>query len=133
MSDVGTWQPDKGDVALNATALARLASAASQLEAPTLGLGPEEVVRYAVLMRRPADEWRVVAKSLGDDEIVTLIRFFTVAETRLPNWEAGAQSPVIPLAAELRARGTYPKELTRWIRGVSRNRFLPWGSLADRL
>jgi hypothetical protein len=133
MSDVGTWQPDKGDVAPNATVIARLSSAASQLEAPTLGLTPDEVVRYSALMRRPAEEWRGAARTLGDAEIVTLIRFFTVAETRLPNWEAGAQSPVIPLAAELRTRGTYPKELTRWIRSVSRNRFLPWGSLADRL
>jgi hypothetical protein len=72
-------------------------------------------------------------KDLGDGEIEALIRFFTLAEARLPNWEAGAQSPVIPLAAVLRQRGAWPPALSRWIRAESRNRFLPWGSLADRL
>jgi hypothetical protein len=133
MSEIGTWQPDEGEVALDATLIARLVSAGSHIDAPTLGLEHEEVVRYAGLVRRPAEAWRQVAATLPDADIVTLVRFFTLAEARLPNWEAGASSPVIPLAAELRARGTYPKELTRWIRSVSRNRFLPWGSLADRL
>ena len=133
MSEVGTWQPDKGDVALDATLVARLTSLASQIETPTLGLAADEVVRFAALMRRPREAWSAVAKNLVDGDLVTLIRFFTLAEQRLPNWEAGAQSPVIPLAAELRARGTYPKELTRWIKASTRNRFLPWGSLADRL
>jgi hypothetical protein len=133
MSDIGTWQPDRGEIALDSAAVARLTTAAAALDAPRLGLTADEVARYAVLVRRPREAWRALAETLADEDLIALIRVFTVAEEQLPNWEAGAQSPVIPLAAVLRARGAYPKELTRWIRGVSRNRFLPWGSLADRL
>ena len=52
---------------------------------------------------------------------------------RLPNWEALGRSPVIPLVAELKRRGRYPRELTGWIKANTTNRFLPYGSLLDRL
>ena len=61
--------------------------------------------------------------------IASLIRFFAVAEN-LPGWEAGAESPVIPLAKVLRKRGVrLDKELLQWIREVNENRFLPYGPL----
>jgi hypothetical protein len=40
---------------------------------------------------------------------------------------------VIAIVRELRHRGSYPKELTAWIKAHTTNRFLPYGSLADRL
>jgi hypothetical protein len=52
-----------------------------------------------------------------------------VAEN-LPGWEAGAESPVIPLAKILRQRGTrLEKTLLAWLREVSDNRYLPYGPL----
>ena len=40
---------------------------------------------------------------------------------------------MIALARLLRERDDYSAELTAWIRSVSSNRFLPYGSLSDRL
>ena len=42
-------------------------------------------------------------------------------------------APVIPLVAELKRRGDYPNDLTAWIKANTDNRFLPYGSLMDRL
>jgi hypothetical protein len=52
-----------------------------------------------------------------------------VAEN-LPGWEAGADSPVIPLAKILRQRGArLDKPLLQWLREVNKNRYLPYGPL----
>jgi len=75
----------------------------------------------------------VVADDLTDAQLLDLIRLFTLAEQQLPGWEAGAASPVVPLAALLRKRGGYPADLNAWIKSHSRNRFLPYGNLMDRL
>ena len=65
-------------------------------------------------------------------QLLALIRFYTLAES-LPGWEAGARSPVIPMVAELKKRGEYPADLGVWIKERTDNRFLPYGSLLDRL
>jgi hypothetical protein len=130
---VGTWQPDPAPLVLDAALLDRLAALSDRLDEPTLGLAPDEVQRYSALMHRDPAEWQGAVAGRSDDDLVSMVRLFTVAEMRLPGWEAGARSPVIPLVRELRARGSYPPELTRWIRSVSDNRFLPYGSLTDRL
>jgi hypothetical protein len=39
----------------------------------------------------------------------------------------------VPLVALLKSRAAYPSELTRWIKTNTSNRFLPYGSLMDRL
>ncbi|NJN52229.1 MAG: hypothetical protein HC809_11130 [Gammaproteobacteria bacterium] len=129
---VGSWQPDAAGTAIDVDSLRRLAACAVHLDDPSLGLSAREVADYAGLMRRDRDAWQV-AESLDDATLIALIRFFTVAEQKLPNWEAGNQSPVIALAGVLRGRKAYPQELTGWIRSHSDNRFLPWGSLLDRL
>jgi len=133
MSQVGNWQPDTDAIALDRSLLERLARCATRLEEPRLGLDGDEVVRFASVMRRAREQWRAAATGVDAAVLEALIRFFTIAEEKLPNWEGGAQSPVIALAAELRSRGAYPKALTAWIRAHSQNKFLPWGSLADRL
>ena len=52
------------------------------------------------------------------------------AAENLRGWEAGAKSPVIPLARVLRNRGRrLDKALLQWLREVSDNRFLPYGPL----
>jgi hypothetical protein len=72
-------------------------------------------------------------RALADAQLVQLTKFFTLAEMQLPGWEALARSPVIPIVAELRRRGCYPGDLTAWIKAHTTNRFLPYGSLLDRL
>ena len=131
MVDVGVWQPD--EVPLNAATLARLAAVADLLDEPTLGLSEQEVVRFAVLMQYRSDDWSPLLTNETDAQLIRLVKVFTVSEMRLPGWEAGARSPVIRIAAELRRRNAYPKELTAWIKTHTTNRYLPHGSLLDRL
>ena len=65
--------------------------------------------------------------------LVHWTRVLTLAEETIPGCDAGPKSPVIVLARLLRERGDYPDQLTTWIKSVSSNRFLPYGSLLDRL
>jgi hypothetical protein len=131
MVDVGVWQPD--DVPLNAATLVRLSEAADSLEKPDLGLSAHEVGSWGSLMKLPADVWTPLLAAESDERLIRIAKSLTVAEMQLPGWEAGARSPVIAIVRELRRRGSYPKELTTWIKAHTTNRFLPHGSLADRL
>lgn len=113
--------------------IAELVAAAERLEAPDFGLSRDRVSALSVVARDGEGvDWSGAAEVLEAGEAIALIRLFTLAE-RLPGWEAGARSPVIPLAAELKRRGEYPPDLTAWIRGHTGNRFLPYGSLLGRL
>jgi hypothetical protein len=113
--------------------VAELLAAARHLEEPSFGLAEQRVVELAPLARQSdSSDWSVMAASLDEAELENLIRLFTLAE-RLPGWSAQAKSPVIPLARELKARGRYPEALTGWIKSHTDNRFLPYGSLMDRL
>lgn len=130
-----SWDPNVASV--DATILSepgllqRLASfdRENHLEQLDQLLGEEDRQRLAGLMKIGHDTWRSTADPLPDEELIHLIRFFAAAEN-LPGWEAGAESPVIPLAKVLRKRGTrLDKELLQWIREVNENRFLPYGPL----
>ena len=79
------------------------------------------------LMKLPADAWQVAA-CLADADIEALVRLFTLAEMQLSGWQAGNSSPVIPLVKLLRARNAFSRELRRWIRANTDNRYLPYGS-----
>jgi hypothetical protein len=131
MVDVGVWQPD--DVPLNSVTLVRLSEAADSLEKPDLGLSADECAGWGALMKLPADVWLPLLAAEPDERLVRIAKSLTVAEMRLPGWEAGARSPVITIVRELKRRGSYPKDLTAWIKAHTKNRFLPYGSLADRL
>jgi hypothetical protein len=118
---------------LDADVLDELVTAAGRVDEARFGLTAERVTALAGVSKvQDNADWRSAATGLESETIVSLIRLFTLGE-RLPGWEAGARSPVIPLAAELKARDAYPDDLTAWIRANSDNRFLPYGSLLDRL
>lgn len=128
----GTWTPaPRAAPALDT--LRAWAAAMQSDEDGFLSAFTEQAPTHAGLMQLDADVWAEPARALSDDQLTALVRFFTLAEARFSGWEAGERSPVIPLAAELRARGAFPVELKRWVRAVSRNRFLPHGSLQTRL
>jgi len=131
MTSVGVWQPE--EVPLTASTLARLSDASEFIDEPTLGLTADEITKWAGLMKLSAQVWSPLLAAESDARLVRLVKFFTVAEMRLPGWEAGARSPVIRIVAELRHRNAYPQELTAWIKANTTNRFLPYGSLAERL
>jgi hypothetical protein len=113
--------------------LQRLLEAAAALDDPRFGLADTEIQTLTPLAKGGSDIWPGPAEALSAAELIALVRLFTLAESRLPAWEAGARSPVVPLVKLLRARESYPAELTAWIKANTENRFLPYGSLLERL
>ena len=130
---VETFDPRSAKPEMNPERLSRLLGAAGDLDAEGFGLDPEETAELAPLVRQGDVDWRQIAGDLSDEQIESLIRLFTLGEGTFPAWESGPRSPVIPLAAELKRRGSYPQSLTAWIKAHTDNRFLPYGSLLDRL
>ena len=130
---VESFDPGALALRLDERVLAELLAAAGRLEEEAFGLPAERVAALSGIARQDGKtDWRQAAAGLGTDDIVALIRLFTLGE-RLPGWEAGPRSPVIPLVAVLRERDAYPHDLTAWIKANTGNRFLPYGSLLDRL
>lgn len=129
---VESFDPSGGGVELSGGVLADLLAASGRLDETMFGLDRLTVARLAPFAKQGGADWVSAAADLDDAQLEALIRFFTLAE-KLPGWESGAKSPVIALAAELKKRDAYPPPLTRWIRANSENRFLPHGSLLDRL
>jgi hypothetical protein len=135
---VESWDPRSAAAGLTPGKRERLLQAARHLDEPRFGLGLDTAGELAPLARhgagsRPGVDWAQAALPLDDDDVIALIRLFTLAESAIPGWEAGDASPVIPLVALLKRRGAYPQELTGWIKSNSDNRFLPYGNLMDRL
>ena len=130
---VEPFDPGALTLKLDDEVIAELIRAASDLEASDFGMERERISALSALARHDGTtDWRSAVSGLDSGQIVALVKFFTLAE-RLPGWEAGARSPVIPMAAVLKARGDYPEDLTGWIKAHTDNRFLPYGSLMDRL
>jgi hypothetical protein len=132
---LGSWDPKAGTesntIDLQPLLLQRLVafSHGEQLGQLEQLLTDDEKQTLAGLMQIDHALWRTAGESLAEEELLHLIRFFAVAEN-LPGWEAGAKSPVIPLAKLLRQRGRrLDKPLLQWLREVSDNRFLPYGPL----
>jgi hypothetical protein len=133
---VESWDPEAGSATLDDAAMARFLGAAGRLEVPRFGLDPAAAGALAPRARhRPgvSTDWAAAAEPLSEDDLVALIRLFTLAESALSGWEAGDTSPVIPLARELKRRGRFAAELNSWIKANTDNRFLPYGNLMDRL
>ncbi len=130
---VEPFDPGALALELDAGVLEELAAAASRLEETNFGLPRERISALAAVARQDERaDWQAAATELDSTQLIGLVRLYTLAE-RLPGWEAGPRSPVIPLAAELKKRGDYPDDLTTWIKANTDNRFLPYGSLMDRL
>jgi hypothetical protein len=102
--------------------------AAAANDPVAVGLAPDEQKRLGGLMKLDAAAW-AFAEQLTDEEVVTLIRFFTRAEMELPGWEAGKRSPVIPLVKILKSRDGFGADLRKWIKSNTDNRYLPNGSV----
>lgn len=132
---IGSWDPSANTPAtgiqLDDALIARLTGFSSddQLSRLEQLLEPDESQRLAALMKIDHGRWSDAAALLAEDQLLHLIRFFAVAEN-LPGWEAGPQSPVIPLCKALRKKGVrLDKTQLQWLREVNDNRFLPYGPL----
>ena len=134
---VESWEPANISAELTAAVLRRLCQAAAHLEAPAFGFEAAEIAALAGCARDGGagspNDWSAAGKTLETDQIVALIRLLTLAEMAFADWKGGDRSPVIALAAILKRRREFPRDLTAWIRAHSDNRFLPYGSLLQRL
>ena len=125
---IGTWEPAKSSL-LTLERLQDLLTQISGLEENALAasLNDEFIRSNTQLMKLDATSWQV-AEQLMEDDLVALVRFFTLAEMQLSGWEAGNRSPVIPIVKILKQRDQFSPELRKWIKASTDNRYLPYGS-----
>lgn len=131
---VGNWNPDnqQTDRTIDPAWLARCVTLSGDSELANLPepFTDQETQYYSALMRQPTEVWMAAVDDLENDELIALIRFFTVAEKRISGWEAGASSPAIWINRVLKRRGErLSTEQLRWIREHTDNRFIPNGGL----
>jgi hypothetical protein len=129
---VGVWQPGddrKNEGSVEGQLLERLIACARQVEDT---VSPELLEAHALagesgVMSLDATAW-VDAEQLRTEDIIALIRFFTLVEMQVSGWDSGKRSPVIPLVKVLKGRDSFDRELRQWIRASTSNRYLPNGS-----
>ncbi|NQV66167.1 MAG: hypothetical protein HQ497_12465 [SAR86 cluster bacterium] len=128
---IGVWQPAKADAEKGLSlddlkAYAVLTDGA--LENLATSLSAAQIGGDGRLMRLDEAPWQV-ATALSDEELVNLVRFFTLAERQLPGWDGGKQSPVIYLVRILKQREAFTPVLRQWVKANTDNRYLPNGAL----
>jgi|FLOH01.1.fsa_nt_gi hypothetical protein len=128
---IGVWQPAKADAEKGLSlddlkAYAVLTDRA--LENLVTSLSAAQIGGDGRLMRLDEAPWQV-ATALSDEELVNLVRFFTLAERQLPGWDGGKQSPVIYLVRILKQREAFTPVLRQWVKANTDNRYLPNGAL----
>ncbi len=125
---VGVWEPKKSE-SLDEQALRELLVAFRDADAEDLTTTLDRTVQTEKvgLMKQEQSAFDA-ARELNNDELVDLIKFFTLAEMQLPGWEGGVQNPVIYLARILKDRDALDPQLRKWIKAHTDNRYLPHGS-----
>lgn len=129
-AQVGGWEPAASLGTAHAATLDRLAQT---LADDALALQDADARQLREVTHAAPSEHEALFAGCGSERLAGWIKVLTLADETVPGCEAGAKSPVIRMARLLRARGDYPDDLTSWIKSASSNRFLPYGSLMDRL
>ena len=128
-AEVGAWEP--------ATALgehhAQLLDAAAAQPGNALDADAATATGLRQVALADAGQRSALFESRESPRLVAWLKVLVLAEETIPGCDLGARSPAIAIARLLRARGDYPPDLTAWIKSASSNRFLPYGSLLDRL
>ena len=130
--DPQQFDPSQASAELdNALVEQSIVAANAQDDGAQLRLTADEVTALAPAVTHVG--WSAVAQDLSTEDLVALIRLFTLGEGQFSSWQAGAKSAVIKLARVMKARKEMTPELTAWIKANTDNRFLPYGDLMDRL
>lgn len=125
----GTWNPEQYNYVLHIKFLQEIISSSKKIPIENY-LSNDEQKKHAAIMRLPKDDWFALKDSLSSEEIISLIKFFTLAEMKYADWSAEEKSPVIWLAKMLRQKGEkLDSKLLQWIKNNSNNKFLPYGAL----
>ena len=130
--DPQQFDPSQASAELgNALVEQAILAAHAQDEGAQLHLAAEEAATLAPAITHVG--WSAVAQDLSTQDLVALIRLFTLGEGQFSSWQAGAKSAVIKLVRVMKARKEMTPELSAWIKTNTDNRFLPHGDLMDRL
>ena len=129
MGEIGSWDPDPKLSEQHRDILDRAADAIDQ---PGMGMTTETQQMLSSVIQASPQIWLDFVEQETTIRIIGWIKVLTLIEEVL-GVEVGAKSPVITLVRLLKKRNAYPNYLTEWIKSHSNNRFLPYGSLADRL
>jgi hypothetical protein len=78
--------------------------------------------------KAPLLQWQTIAENYNETQLVELIKFYTRAEEEL-GWNLKDKSAVISLFKTLKKRVGTDKELVKWVKAHSSNRFLPFGAV----
>ena len=133
----GTWEPQNTSASydeqlINSQLLQRIISLMSENTGSTVDsfFTRDEQKKYQGIMTSPQQHWEQAIQDFSTDDIVLLIKFFTLAEKDIMGWEAEDKSPVIWLVKILKKKGqAIDKNLRLWIKSNSHNKFLPYGPL----
>ena len=130
----GTWDPSsntsKLDVSIDPALLQRFLVMAEndQLSGLATQIDEQDRSQFAI-MQADLTQWKAALNDYNEVQLIALIRFFTLVEMALPEWAAGAKSPVISINKILKSRGhKLEKEMLLWIKQNSDNRSIPNGS-----
>ena len=130
----GTWDPSSKastlSVSIDSALLQRflLVVENDQLSDLANNIDEQDRSQFA-LMQADLTAWKNALTDYNEAQLIALIRFFTLVEMALPEWAAGAKSPVISINKILKSRGhKLEKDMLLWIKQNSDNRFIPNGS-----
>jgi len=130
----GTWDPSSKastlDVSIDPALLQRFLVLAEndQLSDLEKQIDKPDRSQYSI-MQADLTAWKKALNDYSEAQLIALIRFFTLVEMALPEWTAGAKSPVISINKILKRRGhKLDKAMLLWIKQNSDNRFIPNGS-----
>lgn len=131
MTDVEQWDPTKNS--LRDVHRVILSKGAVQLASGGLCLTDTDQAELRSVLLLGFSSWEKFVDATDVETIISWIKVLTICEQEYSGFDSGAKSPVIPLVRVLKRRNAYPSALTTWIKENSSNRFLPYGSLLDRL
>lgn len=130
---IGSWNPNDKESAVNDTVdtelLARFLTAANSIPCDLKAVLSDEDLQQTRIIDASLSAWQLATNDFSNEEIITLLQFFTLVEVQVPSWIAGVKSPAIKINKILRKRGSkLNKETLLWIRNNTENRFIPNGS-----
>jgi len=127
---LGSWIPEGEKASISLPTLEQLAQWSRADETSIDNLDASALSHLSATVQSGVDVWLAHLSALPDENLLGLVRFFTLLEMRHNSCRADQHSPAIACSKLLRQRGNkLDKELLTWIRSVSDNRYLPYGPL----
>lgn len=82
------------------------------------------------VMKANQTQWEHALVDYSNDQLIDLIKFFTLVEVQIAHWVGAHHSPAIAINNILKSRGQkLDKSVLTWIRKNTNNRFIPNGAV----